>query len=374
MGEQIGVIGASASGLLTALRLAQAGKTVEVYERAEELDPEPRTLIVTGRLRDYLGELGSSSILNEVRRFELFANGKFATVNLGTPDLIVERSTLIKELAKEAEAADVRITCGRRLREMRTTSGGLALDLNENGHSETAHVGAVIGADGASSAVARTAGWPKQPTVPLVQAVVRLPEDMAPDTSRVWFRPQDTPYFFWLIPESPTHGALGVIGERARPTKKMLDDFLDAKGFRALEYQAARIPRYDRWIPTHKKLGSGDVFLVGDAAGQVKVSTVGGLVTGFRGALGVVEKILHGRTKQLRSLKLELESHRLVRRVMHSFSEEDYCSLIDLLNDRTVSSLQRHTRDEAPSILWKLALSQPKLIPLTFRKLLSARS
>ena len=36
------------------------------------------------------------------------------------------------------------------------------------------------------------------------------------------------------------------------------------------------------------------MYLGGDAAGHVKVSTVGGVVTGFRGALGVVEAILNG--------------------------------------------------------------------------------
>jgi hypothetical protein len=61
--------------------------------------------------------------------------------------------------------------------------------------------------------VARAAGWAPLETVSLAQAIVPLPKDMAPDTVRVWFVPQDTPYFYWLIPESSTRGALGVIGE-----------------------------------------------------------------------------------------------------------------------------------------------------------------
>jgi len=52
-------------------------------------------------------------------------------------------------------------------------------------------------------------------TVPLVQAIVRLPKDCPPDTTRVWFVPDDTPYFYWLIPESAERGALGVIASTA---------------------------------------------------------------------------------------------------------------------------------------------------------------
>ena len=48
-----------------------------------------------------------------------------------------------------------------------------------------------------------SAGWAPLETIPLLQAIVPLPKDMAADTVRVWFVPQDTPYFYWLIPESP---------------------------------------------------------------------------------------------------------------------------------------------------------------------------
>jgi len=59
-----------------------------------------------------------------------------------------------------------------------------------------------------------------------------------------------------------------------------------------LEWQGARIPVYRKWVPVRRQLGNGEVYLVGDAAAQVKVSTVGGIVTGFRGALGVAQALL----------------------------------------------------------------------------------
>ena len=45
------------------------------------------------------------------------------------------------------------------------------------------------------------------------------------------------------------------------------------------EFQGARIPVYKKWVPVRRQVGNGSVYVVGDAAGQVKVTTVGGIVT-----------------------------------------------------------------------------------------------
>jgi hypothetical protein len=95
--DSVAVVGGSAAGLYTASLLARAGKTVRVFERAERLDPAPRTLIVTHRLRELLGPLAERSIVNEIRRFELFTDGRAATIPLERPDLVIERSRLIQD-------------------------------------------------------------------------------------------------------------------------------------------------------------------------------------------------------------------------------------------------------------------------------------
>src|SRR5207249_7597277 len=117
---------------------------------------------------------------------------------------------------------------------------------------------------------------------------------MRGDTTRVWFIPEDTPYFYWLIPESPKRGAAGLIGEDGPQTRRALNRFLEKQHLEPLEFQAARIPLYTRWIPVRRRLSGANVYLVGDAAGHVKVTTVGGIVTGFRGATAVAEAILNG--------------------------------------------------------------------------------
>lgn len=371
--RSVAVIGGSAAGLFTASLLARRGADVRVFERIETLEPEARTLIVTDRMRGLLGRAAEGSIVNEIRRFELFTDGRAATISLNRPDLIVERRRLIQSLAQEAQSAGAKIELGQRFHGLHANGRGLAVEVERcaDGNREEIQADAVVGGDGAASQVARAAGWAALETVPLLQAMVALPKDMGPDTVRVWFVPQDTPYFYWLIPESPTRGALGMIGETGAETKRCLEQFLEKRKFEAIEFQGARIPVYKRWIPVRRKVGGGSVYLVGDAAAQVKVSTVGGIVTGFRGALGVAEAILNGgASRELRTLRRELDFHLLLRRSLHHFQQMDYSHLVDLLNDPAKKSLGEYSRDEAWKMLWRVCLRQPRLLLLGLRGLL----
>lgn len=375
--QEIAVIGASAAGLFTAHLLARKGRHVSVFEQSDRLDPVPRTLIVTSRMRDMLGPLGERAIVNEIRRFELFADGQVASIHLERPDLVIERSTLIGELAGQAQAAGAQVLFGRRFLRLEPNGRGLTVVLEQGRGVGTEQVGAgtVIGADGGFSAVALAAGWPRLATVPLVQAIVRLPADLPSDSTRVWFVPEDTPYFYWLIPESPTRAVLGLIGKDGRDTRRCLERFLEKQGLTPIEFQGARIPLYSRWVPAHRWVGGGDVYLVGDAGGQVKVTTVGGIVTGFRGALGVAEAILNGgSSRELRALRRELDFHLLIRRILSRLTLADYGRVFGLLNGSERRLLSAYTRDEANKLLWHLCLTQPRLLLLGLRSLLTRGS
>jgi flavin-dependent dehydrogenase len=328
-------------------------------------------------MRTLLGEVGERAVINEIRKFELFTDGRTAQVPLDRPDLIIERSRLIRGLAEQAQSQGAKVSFGNRFVSLESNGSGLrvGVERTRDARTEELHADVVVGADGALSRVAQAAGWPRQPTVPLLQAIVRIPSDMPLDTVRVWFIPDDTPYFYWLIPESRERAVLGLIGEDGQETRRCLERFMEKRGFTPLGFQGARIPVYDRWTPVERRVGAGRVFLVGDAAGQVKVSTVGGIVTGLRGALGVTEAILNGgESRELRSLRRELDLHLLIRRTIHQFKQADYSRLVDLMNTSTRRSLSQYTRDEAARVLWHITLSQPRLLLLGLRGLLSGAS
>ena len=372
--QPIAVVGGSAAGLFTASLLARRGASVQVFESAETLDPAARTLIVTHKLRSLLGPAAAGSVVNEIRRFELFTDGRSATVGLKDPDLIIERSALIRGLAAEAQKAGAELKFGRRFSRLHSNGAGIVVEVERasDGLHEAVHTQTVVGSDGAASRVAQSAGWPQHETVPLVQAIVPLPKDMSPDTVRVWFVPDDTPYFYWLIPDSTTRGALGLIGESAPEMRKHLERFLEKRKLEPISFQGAKIPVYKRWVPVERCVGNGKVFLVGDAAAQVKVTTVGGIVTGFRGAIGVAESILNGgESAELRRLRRELDMHLLLRRSLHHFQQSDYSRLVDLLNASALRKLGEYSRDDALKVLFQICASQPRLILLGLRGLLT---
>jgi flavin-dependent dehydrogenase len=366
------VVGGSAAGFLTAAKVAAGGRDVHLLDAKSGLDPAPRSLIVTHHFREQLREVAASSIVNEIRRFELFTDGRSAQVALSKPDLIIERARLIPALAQEAAKAGAKLSFDTRFLGLGPNARGLRLEVESAGRREELHADHVVGADGATTRVGRSAGWPPVETVPLVQAIVKLPKDCPRDTTRVWFVPDDTPYFYWLIPENESRGALGIIGEGSgQETKKRIERFLQKKQMEPLEWQGARIPVYRKWIPVERQVGRGKVFLVGDAAAQVKVSTVGGIVTGFRGAQGVADALLGvGGSSELRALHRELATHWLIRKTMHHFEQKHYSYLVDLLNAATRESLGEIHRDHSTRLLWTVLRRQPRLILLGLRGML----
>jgi flavin-dependent dehydrogenase len=174
-----------------------------------------------------------------------------------------------------------------------------------------------------------------------------------------------------LIPENEARGALGIIGEGSgQETKKRIERFLEKKEMEPLEWQGARIPVYRKWIPVERRVGNGKVFLVGDAAAQVKVSTVGGIVTGFRGAQAVADALTGSGQRELRVLRRELDTHWLIRKTLHRFQQKDYSYLVDLLNAATRRSLGDINRDHSTRLLWNVIRQQPRLVLLGLRGLL----
>jgi len=373
MDKDVAIIGGSTSGLFTACLIARQGGRVRVFEAAERIESLPRTLIATDHMRRILGTLWDDVIINKIHRFELFADGIVGSISLQRPDLVIERSKLTQRLVELVEDRGVEILTGRTFLDLEPNGKTLKFTLSSNGRGtlveESAEV--LVGADGVSSTVAQMAGWPPSAKVSISQAVVELPDDMRRDTTRVWFIPEDTPYFYWLIPHSKTHGVLGLIGKDEKTAKRSLDGFLERKGLKAEEYQNAVTSLYKGWIPNHKKLGDHDVYLVGDAAGHVKVSTVGGIVTGFLGALGVAEAIMNGGSNvELKALRRELNLHRLIRKVLNRFTQHDYVKLLDMLDQDTRSTLGRFHRDETAKLLLNLFLKQPRLLLLGLRAII----
>jgi flavin-dependent dehydrogenase len=224
----------------------------------------------------------------------------------------------------------------------------------------------LIGADGALSAVARAASYNGRHLSALLQTRVSLPGSASPDTARVWFDPDRTKYFYWLIPESDQVATVGLIAEDQKRAESALKAFLQRKEFKPLEFQSAPVPMHRFELMSSVQARDRNVFIVGDAAGQVKVTTVGGVVTGLHAARALATAVLNGRNyrKELRELKRELDLHLLIRHVLNWFNEKDYDELIAMLDHGLKDILEESTRDELSKSFMSLILEEPRLITL----------
>jgi flavin-dependent dehydrogenase len=364
--SEVVIVGGSAGGLFAAYLLARAGRKVVLFDANDVLHTSSRTLITTSQLAEVLGFFPREAVVNQIDRIDLFSQQQCVTVPMKQPDLVVERAAVVRLLARKALEAGAEIRGGCKFIDLRPGDGELAVSIRDTHRDrlDEFKTRTLIGADGTFSRVAKTANGNGHKTTPILQAIVELPDRLGANTTRVWFEPEETPYFYWLIPESQRQAAVGFITEEGGEAKRKLERFLSRQRLKPLEMQAARIPVYNHWNRPCHKLSGCDIYLVGDAAAHVKVTTVGGLVTGLRGATAAANAILQRAdyVKELRPLRRELGIHLLIRTVLNHFRSEDYDRLLSLLNGKTIRVLGRYHRDQAVTMLCRLLLAQPRLL------------
>ena len=368
---QVVIIGASTAGLFAAYLLAKGGVPVLLFEQQEELDTPARTLIITQRIKDVLGCVPSSAIVNQTPNLQLFSSGRSTTIRLSQPDWIVERQKLIQMLARQARAAGAQILPGYRFLGLEPDHDGVVVHL-QSSTGRQAHVPTrtLLGADGVFSQVAKANEQRGQKTAFVLQAAVALPSGAKSDTTQVWFDPHSTRYFYWLIPESRQRAVVGLAADDERQARESLQRFLSCHKLEPLGYQGAQVALYSRNGLPWKRISGARIFLVGDAAAQVKMTTVGGVVAGLRGARAVAQAILRGSDygRELSALRRKLELHWLMRRVLNGFGPSDYDELLGLVNARAHSVLSTRTRDDISRALLLSLLVQPRFLLLAARR------
>ncbi len=365
------IIGASISGLHTATLLAKQGVEVEIYDRMDALGGPSRTLIVTGKIGEVLEIVPEEIIINQVRHLELFSRSRSARLELNYPDLIVDRRKFVEMFARRAKEAGVRIILGHRFEGFAQFGRKVLVTLRnlETNEAKQVSTDVLVGADGVHSAVSQAASRDGHRVSALAQARVALPENSDGGTYRVWFDTSRTNYFYWMIPESGRVAAVGLIADDGSQAKARLSEFLQERQLEAIEFQSSIVPMHRFGGADGTMDANRNIFVVGDAAAQVKVTTVGGVVPGLYGAKALAQAILNGRNyrKELSGLKMELHLHLLVRHVLNRFSDQDYDELIGMLDGGLKDVLQEWTRDELTQCFLRMIWAQPRLITLGAR-------
>ncbi len=282
------VVGCSAAGAVAARESAALGLrtlVLEEHSRPGKLGACSGLVSKRGlKLLDAAGGEFDGAVLNEVRGARLHAkNGAQLVVERRAPvACVLDRQRFDEALARQAKSAGAKILFKRR-----------ATAVKQNGEGVTVRCGKqrfdarfVIACDGAASRTAASLGFPKIPRFVLgYEAEFDGARVADADFVDLFFDARAFPSFFaWIIPA----GARSVrVGFATADSK----NFAYSKNslYRLPSVQdavktpgAKRVREYAHVIPLRPRPRTqlGRVLLAGDAAGQVKASTGGGIVFG----------------------------------------------------------------------------------------------
>ncbi|MGI0073295.1 MAG: NAD(P)/FAD-dependent oxidoreductase [Nitrosotalea sp.] len=327
MDYDVVIAGGSVAGLLCAREVAKKNHRVLVIEEDYEIGtPEHCGGLVSVPAMDELGIIPMRSTLdNKVRSaFISSPSGKSFVLDARPQQVIVlDRREFDKQIAHQAKVNGAEIRVRSSLREItkegvRTSDGEIKCKI-------------VVDARGVSSLIH------KDRTGILQSAQYEVYADwIDKERVEVYLDQEKYPGFFaWVIPTRRDEAKVGVAG-RGINAAVVLEEFLKGKG----KYSTVRKIFAPIWIKGPiKEFVKGNVVIVGDAAGQAKPTTAGGIYSSGLGGMLAGQAIS-------RFIESERDEHLLEyqKKWIDRFGKEfEYMllarSLLERLDNKTIDSL-----------------------------------
>ena len=277
MAKNVAIIGAGVIGLTLAIALAKKGIYVTVYDGKKHVsDGAERAsgiLSKSGLERLQINYRGS--VVNSLYGARLHANRTELNVrSKSVQAYVLDRGILAETLYKDALSFGAEVVLGRRMYEK---------DIKDIAKDPDV---VVVGADGAVSSVAKAFGFPKINEYVLTYKAeyskAKIEDKHIVD---LFFSNSISNRFFgWIAPYSDSKLEVGVgTSDSSKSNSRIsfekliknssIEHAID--GAKQDGAHASLIP-----LAARKKTAKGNVLLVGDAAGQIKATTGGGIIFG----------------------------------------------------------------------------------------------
>ncbi len=357
----ISIIGAGPAGNYAAYLLAKEGQQVEVFEENSIIgDPIQCTGIVTSSIRGMIN-LSNEFVVNTIKKARIYSpDNNFIEVALQKENIILDRRKFDQYIAEIAREAGAKLYINHRFLDFKDNQMDIK-DTKTNAIKKM-KTDVLIGADGPNSQVAKSIGLDKREFWVGAQATIKYKNDNA-----IEFFPH-IGTIGWICPENEEIVRIGICAKYN--VSECFNAFLKEKAPNAkiIERQGGLIPIYNPKIKAHRD----NVYLIGDAAGHVKATTLGGIIQGMMAAEAARDAIIYGKNydKEWRKkLAKDLWIALLMRKAMDKFSQQDYNYLVKLFTQKkTREILERYDRDYPSQFLLKLFFREPRL--LYFAKML----
>ena len=333
------IAGGSISGLISAREIAKKGHSVLVLEEGFEIGtPDHCGGLVSKSALQELGIEPTQKTFDSVIHSALIYSpgGKHVEINSEKQEVVVvNRRELDKQAARQAEQAGAEIRVKTSFKEK--TNRGVRTSVNDIECKilvDCRGVGALIN---------------NQRDGILSSAQYEIYADWIQDGKvEVYFDQIKYPGFFaWIIPSGNGVGKVGVAGKDIN-VSNIMEQFLKNKG----RYSTIRKIFAPIWIKGPiKNFISGNVVIAGDAAGQSKPTTAGGIYScGIGGLLAgsAITKYLetdeYSQLQQYQKLwhdkfGKEFEKQRLARKILERVNNKTIDMIFDTITPKIVSEI-----------------------------------
>jgi geranylgeranyl reductase family protein len=289
----VAVAGASVAGNSAARQAAEAGLSVIVFDDDLEVGtPEKCGGLVSLTSLKQLGVAPSSRIISEnIRSAVLVAPGgktlELDATRLGV--VALRRRELDKAIAKEAARAGATYHMGERVLSLEEKEGSVKVATS------TSHYEAKYFVD--ARGIVTYKGFRPEGLLQAIQYECVFP-DLRRGTVEVLFDKRlSKEYFLWVIPLDPITARVGIAG-KGNLLQPSLESYIERRGGKTIKKTFASIivgGPLDKFV-------FGRKVLVGDAAGQTKPITAGGIFSGGVGGKMAGEALAEAITKGDRGL------------------------------------------------------------------------
>ncbi len=360
----ITIVGAGPAGSYLAYLLSRHGKKVTILEEHDRVGlPVQCTGIVTHSIEKFF-KLKNDVVAKRLDKVVVVSKNNKITVNVD--EIVMWRDKFDQFVAEMAQNEGTEILLNHQFIGLEGKNTIIAKD-KKNNKTKKIKSDIIVGADGPYSAVAKSASMDLNSKNYIgMQAKVKLGMDT---TSFETYFGSDFPNFFgWVVPESEDTARLGIgCFENAQEYfYKFLKERTGKKD--VLCWESGLIPLYN----PKKIIQKDNVYLIGDAATQVKATTGGGIIPALKAAQTLCDCIVNNKdyNKEFkRKSGRELLLHLRIRNMLNKFSDKDYDKLLDLMNQEKVRKiLKKYDRDTPIPLVANLLLKEPRF--LYFSKML----
>ena len=354
----ITVVGAGPAGSYLAYLLAKQGKEVTIIEEHERIgSPVQCTGIVTGSIDKFV-KLPNDVVANRCSRVVVASKNEKIAAN--TDEIVMWRNKFDEFVANMAADAGAKVLVNHQFVGF-NNKNSIKIKNKNNNEAKDIESEIIVGADGPSSAVAKASGLNSDSKFYIgMQAKVKLKADI--NAFETHFGSNFPDFFGWVVPESEdiVRLGLGVFNN----AKDYFYRFLEQRTGRReiLCWESGIIPLYD----PNKAIQKENVYLIGDAATQVKATTGGGIIPSLKAATTLCDCIVNKKNYNDEFKKQsgkELLLHLKIRNTLNKFSDNDYDKLLRLMNQEKVKKiLKKYDRDTPIPLVLNLLLKEPRFL------------